>query len=113
MDEVVNLICPHSPEINNITEIKSLDELNLLPAEPDTETKVILEEIFNEFYDAIEQSEELTDDSPEVVFAKYLWIIRLKVQELEKIKATADKLIHDIETWTEHKSQQHQGQIDF
>lgn len=112
MNELVNVICPHSSEVRNVTEYNPDNGLSLLPNE-EADVMLQLKEIFDDMYDAIENAEELTDDSPEVRFAKFLWIIRMKEQEITKVKATAEKLILDIETWTDKKINQHQGQIDF
>ncbi|HEY5534913.1 MAG TPA: host-nuclease inhibitor Gam family protein [Ignavibacteria bacterium] len=105
----VNIICPHSPEINNVTEINPDEGLSLLPKQDD---KAILEEIFEDIFEQIEADLAKTD-SPEVVYAKFLWVIKMKVQAIEKIKTTAEKLIQDIQDWQDRKSLQHQGQIDF
>ena len=111
----VNLICPvtHSKELNDITEINSTDNLSILPIEDEQDIKDTLRDIFDEMYDEINKPEIDLSDTPEVRFAKYLWVIKMKEQEIAKVKATTEKLIHDIEAWTERKVQQHQGQIDF
>jgi len=105
----VNIICPHSPEINNVTEINPDEGLSLLPKQDD---KAILEEIFEDMYEQIE-ADLAKADSPEVVFSKYLWVIKMKEKAIDNVKATASKLIQDIEDWQSKKIQQNQGQIDF
>ncbi|HEY5123863.1 MAG TPA: host-nuclease inhibitor Gam family protein [Ignavibacteria bacterium] len=105
----VNIICPHSPEPNNITEISPDEGLSLLPRQDD---KAILEEIFDDMYEQIE-ADLAKADSPEVVFSKYLWVIKMKEKAIDNVKATASKLIQDIEDWQSKKIQQNQGQIDF
>lgn len=112
MNEVVNIICPHSSEVRNVTEYNPDNGLSLLPNE-EADVMLQLKEIFDEMYEAIENAEELTDDSPEVRFSKFLWVIRMKEKDIAKVKATAEKLIRDIEVWTDKKISQHQGQIDF
>ena len=112
MNEVVNVICPHSAEVRNVTEYNPENGLSLLPNE-DPDVMAQLKEIFDEMYEAIENAEELTDESPEVRFSKFLYVIKMKEQEIAKVKAIAEKLIQDIETWTDKKIGQHQGQIEF
>ena len=109
----LNVICPvtHSAELNNISEYNPDTGLSL--ANEDLDLKAELEEIINDLYAEVEKETELDADSPEIVFSKYLWIIKLKVQALEKVKASAEKLIQDIEAWAKRKSEQHQGQIEF
>ena len=109
MAETVNVICPPSPEVNNVTEINPEKGLSLLPRQ---DNKAILEEIFDDMYDEIEKDLE-KENSPEVAFAKYLWVIKMKEKANEKVKATADKLISDIEDWQAKKIEQNQGQILF
>jgi len=112
MNEVVNLICPHSDDVRNVTEYNPENGLSLLPNE-DPDVMAQLKEIFDEMYEAIENAEELTDESPEVRFSKFLYVIKMKEREITKVKATAEKLIQDIEAWTDKKISQHQGQIEF
>jgi len=112
MSEVLNVICPQSPLLNNITEINPENGLSILPAE-DSDIMIQLKEIFEEMYDEINKPEIDLSASPEVIFSKYLWVIKMKEQEIKKVKVTSEKLIQDIEAWTDKKISQHQGQIDF
>ena len=105
----INIICPHSHEVSNVTEINPEEGLSLLPKQ---EEKLILEEIFEDMFEQIE-ADLAKADSEEVVFSKYLWVIKMKEKAIENINATAAKLIHDIEEWQERKIQQNQGQIEF
>lgn len=108
----LNLICHHSSEVQNITELNPDNGISILPAE-ESEVMAQLKEIFDDMDEAIENAEELTDESPEVRFSKFLYVIKIKEQEITRVKATAEKLIQDIEAWTEKKIGQHQGQIEF
>lgn len=105
----VNIICPHSPEVSNVTEINPDNGLSLLPKQDE---KLMLEEIFEDMFEQIE-ADLAKADSEEVVFSKYLWVIKMKEQAIANVNATATKLISDIEDWQERKIQQNQGQIDF
>jgi hypothetical protein len=109
----VNVICPvtHSAELNNISEYSPDHGLTL--TNEDAVLKAQLEEIINDLYAEVEHDTELPADSPEVVFSKYLYVIKLKTNEIEKVKAAADKLILDISGWQDQKTAQHQSQIDF
>jgi hypothetical protein len=111
--ENVNVICPvtHSTELNNVTEYNPEHGLSL--QNEDVVLKAQLEEIINDLYAEVEHNTELPEDSPEVVFSKYLWVVKLKTKEIEKVKASADKLVLDIQGWQDRKTAQHQSQIDF
>lgn len=111
----VNLICPvtHSEQMRHIAEIESPENFHLIPSDDDYNLKETLRDIFSEMFEEINKTEEVSEQTPEVMFAKYLYVIRMKEEEISKIKATAEALIQDIELWQKRKTDQHKGQIEF
>jgi type I site-specific restriction-modification system R (restriction) subunit len=73
----------------------------------------ILEEFFDEIFTEAEGKEMLTNSSPEIVFTKYLWVIKKLETEIEKIRITSEKLKSEIDEWESKKTNQKLDQIAY
>lgn len=60
-----------------------------------------------------EELETLTEESPEIIFTKYLWVIKLLEEKLEGFKTTAYGFINQTERWLERKESQITNQVNY
>ncbi len=111
----LNLICPvtHSDQMRRITEVETSENFPLIPADDNYNLKDTLRDIFSEMYEEINKAEEESEQPPEVIFAKYLYVIRMKEEEIATIEATAEILIQDIELWQKRKTDQNRVPVEF
>lgn len=79
----------------------------------EAEASELLEEFFDEIFTEAEGKEILTNKSPEIVFTKYLWVIKKLEAEIEKIRITSDKLKSEIDEWESRKTNQKLDQITY
>ena len=100
-----------------VTRIESTEELQLLDYKDsdlyNPEEKILLGELFDEMFGGLEEQEVLRSDSPEIIFSKYLWVIKKMESEIDKIKSASLKLIEEIESWEQKKINQKLSQIEF
>jgi len=94
-----------------------MNDTMLMTTEPvmTEDDKNELAELLDDLFGKVpKEEEELSNpESPEVLFAKFLWKIKFLEKEIETAGTTADRLREEISLWQEMRTVQKQKQIQY